>query len=153
MKYLLFLIIISMFLEVFSIGLIVPVMMSILNQDITTLLPLTEPILNYIGSYKNGKDLDDMVMWYKKFAEWAEDQGDVYDNMTVALLSPYFNSDMAALDVVWVNNWPTPVEQFKGLETWVTGGGDKLLKSLPSENSAQVDAWQWTIHIFEWQQI
>ena len=51
-----FLIIISMFLEVFSIGLIVPVMMSILNQDITTLLPLTEPILNYIGSYKN-KDL------------------------------------------------------------------------------------------------
>ena len=45
-----------MFLEVFSIGLIVPVMMSILNQDITTLLPLTEPILNYIGSYKN-KDL------------------------------------------------------------------------------------------------
>ena len=75
----------------------------------------------------------------------AGDQGDVYDNMTVALLSPYFNSDMAALDVVWVNNWPSPVEQFKGLETWVTGGGDKLLKSLPSENSAQVDAWQWTI--------
>ena len=54
--FLFFLIIISMFLEVFSIGLIVPVMMSILNQDITTLLPLTEPILNYIGSYKN-KDL------------------------------------------------------------------------------------------------
>ena len=54
--FLFFLIIISMFLEVFSSGLIVPVMMSILNQDITTLLPLTEPILNYIGSYKN-KDL------------------------------------------------------------------------------------------------
>jgi len=108
-----------------------------------------EPVVNkaeyYIGSYKNGKDLDDMVMWYNKFADWAEDQGDVYDNMTVALLSPYFNSDMAALDVVWVNNWPSPVEQFKGLETWVTGGGDKLLKSLPSENSSQVDAWQWTI--------
>ena len=52
---------------------------------------------------------------------------------------------MAALDVVWVSNWPSPVEQFKGLETWVTGGGDKLLKSLPSENSSQVDAWQWTI--------
>ena len=34
--FLFFLIIISMFLEVFSIGLIVPVMMSILNQDITT---------------------------------------------------------------------------------------------------------------------
>ena len=99
----------------------------------------------YIGSYKDGKDLDDMVMWYNKFADWAEDQGEVYDNMTVALLSPYFNSDMGALDVIWVSNWPTSVEQFKGLETWVTGGGDKLLRSLPSENSAQVDAWQWTI--------
>ena len=108
-----------------------------------------EPAVNkaeyYIGTYKTGKDLDDMVAWYNKFANWAEDQGDVYDNMTVALLTPYFNSEMAAIDVVWVNNWPSPVEQFTGLETWVTGGGDKLLKSLPSENSAQVDAWQWTI--------
>ena len=108
-----------------------------------------EPVVNkaeyYIGSYKNGKDLDDMVMWYNKFAAWAEDQGDVYDGMTVALLTPYFNNDMSALDVVWVSNWPSPVEQFKGLETWVTGGGDKLLKSLPSKNSSQVDAWQWTI--------
>ena len=108
-----------------------------------------EPAVNkaeyYIGTYKTGKDLDDMVAWYNKFADWAEDQGDVYDNMTVALLTPYFNSEMAAMDVVWVNNWPSPVEQFTGLETWVTGGGDKLLKSLPSENSAQVDAWQWTI--------
>ena len=34
-----------MLLEVFSIGLIVPVIMTILNQDVTTLLPLTEPIL------------------------------------------------------------------------------------------------------------
>ena len=94
-----------------------------------------EPVVNkaeyYIGTFKNGKDLDDMAMWYKKFADWAEDQGDVYDSMTVALLSPYFNSDLSAIDVIWVNNWPSPVEQFKGLETCVTGGGDKLLKSLP----------------------
>ena len=70
-----------------------------------------EPIVNkaeyYIGTYNNGKDLDDMVMWYKKFADWAEDQGDVYDTMTVALLTPYFNSDLSAVDVVWVNNWPS----------------------------------------------
>ena len=108
-----------------------------------------EPVENkaeyYIGTYNNGKDLDDMVMWYKKFADWAEDQGDVYDTMTVALLTPYFNSDLSAVDVVWVNNWPSSVEQFKGLETWVTGGGDKLLRTLPSTNSEQVDAWQWTI--------
>ena len=108
-----------------------------------------EPVINkaeyYMGTYKNGKDLNDMVNWYNKFADWADDQDGVYDNMTVALLSPYFNSDMSAIDVIWVNNWPSPVEQFKALETWVTGGGDKLLKTLPSVNSEQVDAWQWTI--------
>ena len=41
-----------------------------------------EPAVNkaeyYIGTYKTGKDLDDMVAWYNKFADWAEDQGDVY---------------------------------------------------------------------------
>ena len=79
----------------------------------------------YIGSYKNGKDLDDMVMWYKKFADWAESGRCVrqYDGCASFTL---LNSDMAALDVVWVSNWPSPVEQFKGLETWVTGGGDKF---------------------------
>ena len=39
-----------------------------------------EPVVNkaeyYIATFKNGKDLDDMAMWYKKFADWAEDQGD-----------------------------------------------------------------------------
>ena len=90
-----------------------------------------EPVVNkaeyYIGSYKNGKDLDDMVMWYKKFADWAEDQGDV-DNMTVAILSPYFNSDMAALMLCGSIIGLHLVEQFKGLENWVTDGGDKLVK-------------------------
>ena len=38
-----------------------------------------------------------------------------------------------------------PSEQFAGMETWVTGGGAELLKSLPVTNSQQVDTWQWTV--------
>ena len=65
--------------------------------------------------------------------------------MTVAILQPQFHSNMGALDVMWVNTFPTPSEQFTGLETWVTGGGAKLLDSLPVTNSQQVDTWQWTL--------
>ena len=99
----------------------------------------------YMGTFNKGKDMDDLVAWYGKFAKWAEGQGDVYDNMTVAILTPQFHSNMGALDAMWVNTFPTPSEQFTGMETWVTGGGLSLLKSLPVTNSQQVDTWQWTV--------
>ena len=72
-------------------------------------------------------------------------QGDVYDNMTVAILQPQFHSNLGSVDAMWVNTFPTPGEQFTGMETWVTGGGADLLKSLPVTNSQQVDTWQWTV--------
>ena len=108
-----------------------------------------EPVPNkaeyYSGNFNKGKDMNDLVAWYGKFAKWAEGQGDVYDNMTVAILTPQFHSNMGALDTMWVNTFPTPSEQFTGMETWVTGGGLSLLKSLPVTNSQQVDTWQWTV--------
>ena len=88
----------------------------------------------YMGTFNKGKDMDDLVAWYGKFAKWAEGQGDVYDNMTVAILTPQFHSNMGALDTMWVNTFPTPSEQFTGMETWVTGGVLSLLKSLPVTN-------------------
>ncbi len=42
----------------------------------------------YIGTFNKGKDVDDLAAWYGKFAQWAEGQGDTYDNMTVAILQP-----------------------------------------------------------------
>ena len=107
--------------------------------------PETNKAEYYIGTYNKGKDFDDLAEWYGKFAKWAEGQGDIYKNMTVAILQPQFHSNMGALDVMWVNTFPTPSEQFTGLETWVTGGGAKLLDSLPVTNSQQVDTWQWTL--------
>ena len=65
--------------------------------------------------------------------------------MTVALLQPYFHSDMSSADVMWVNTWPSPSSQFNAMQTWITEGGPKLLESLPVTNSRQVDTWQWTI--------
>ena len=65
--------------------------------------------------------------------------------MTVAILQPQFHSNLGSVDAMWVNTFPTPGEQFTGMETWVTGGGAELLKSLPVTNSQQVDTWQWTV--------
>ena len=99
----------------------------------------------YIGTFNKGKDVEDLADWYEDFAKWAEDMEGVYDSMTVAILQPYFSSDLDSHDVMWVNTWPGPGEQFNGLEKWITDGGAKLLKSLPVTNSQQIDTWQWTI--------
>ena len=85
----------------------------------------------YIGTFNKGKDVEDLSAWYEKFAKWADTKDGIYDSMSVAILQPYFHSNLAGIDVMWVNTWPTPGEQFKGLETWITDGGAYLLKSLP----------------------
>ena len=99
----------------------------------------------YIGSYKKGKDVDDLAAWYGKFADWAETKGSTFDKMSVAILTPYFSSELSTHDVMWVTNPPGPLEKFKGLQEWVTDGGPKLLKSLPVVNSQVLDTWQWVV--------
>ena len=99
----------------------------------------------YIGTFNKGKDIDDLVSWYEKFAKWTSTTDGTYNNMTVGLLQPYFHSALNDVDVMWVNTWPSPSEQFNGLQTWITGGGAKLLESIPVTNSQQVDTWQWIV--------
>ena len=107
-----------------------------------------EPEMNqaeyYIGHYNEGKDLEDLQKWYGKFAQWADKQGSTYDNMTVALLTPYFHSDLTSLDVIWANNWPDQVEQYAGLEAWMSGG-QKLLESLPVTNHTVTSTTQMVV--------
>ena len=98
----------------------------------------------YIGHYNKGKDLDDLIRWYGKFANWAEDKG-VYDDMTIGILTPYFHADLTLLDVMWVNNFPTQSAQYNALNAWMTQGGSELLKSLPVTNSRQVSTFQWVV--------
>ena len=96
--------------------------------------PEGNPAEYYIGTFNRGKDLDDLVNWYEKFSDWAEDKG-VYDDMSVAILTPYFNADLTAVDVVWVNMFSTQTEQYTALNAWMTQGGSKLMSSLPVTNS------------------
>tara|TARA_B100000029_G_scaffold41408_1_gene38531 strand:- start:104 stop:847 length:744 start_codon:yes stop_codon:yes gene_type:complete len=98
----------------------------------------------YIGNFNKGKDLDDLVKWYGKFSKWAEDKG-VYDDMSIAILTPYFHADLASMDAMWVNNFPTQSAQYAALNAWMTQGGPELLKSLPLTNSRQVSTFQWVI--------
>ena len=99
----------------------------------------------YIGSFKDGKDVDDLTAWYGKFAKWADSKGSTFDKMTVGILTPYFSSELSTHDVMWVTTSPSPSAQFNGLQEWVTGGGASLLKSLPVVNSQVLDTWQWTV--------
>ncbi len=98
----------------------------------------------YIGHFNKGKDLDDLTKWYEKFSKWAEDKG-VYDDMSIAILTPYFHADLTSLDVMWVNNFPTQSAQYAALNVWMTQGGPELLKSLPVTNNRQISTYQWVI--------
>tara|TARA_B100001123_G_scaffold298200_1_gene332577 strand:+ start:93 stop:836 length:744 start_codon:yes stop_codon:yes gene_type:complete len=98
----------------------------------------------YVGHFNKGKDLDDLTKWYEKFSNWAEDKG-VYDDMSIAILTPYFHADLTSLDVMWVNNFPTQSAQYAALNVWMTQGGPELLKSLPVTNNRQISTYQWVI--------
>ena len=99
----------------------------------------------FIGTYNTGKDLDDLVAWYNKFAKWTKGQDGAFDSMSTAILTPVFHSNLNAVEVMWSNNWPTPTAQFNGMEKWFTGGGPKLVESLPTTWSEAIDAWQWVV--------
>jgi hypothetical protein len=99
----------------------------------------------YIGTFKKGKGVDDLAAWYEKFNAWTETKGNLFDQMSVAILTPYFSSELSTHDVMWVTNTPGPEVQFKGLQEWVSDGGPKLLKSLPVVNSSVLDTWQWVV--------
>jgi hypothetical protein len=99
----------------------------------------------FIGKFKKGKDMSDLVAWYNKFAEWAGTQDGAFDSMSTALMTPVFHSDLKSIEVMWSNNWPTPTAQYNGMEKWMLNGGPKLAESLPARWSEAIDAWQWVI--------
>jgi hypothetical protein len=99
----------------------------------------------FIGTYNQGKDFGDLVAWYGKFAKWAEGQDGAFDKMSTALLTPVFHSDLSSVEVMWSNNWPTPTDQFNGMQKWFLDGGPKLAESLPTTWSEAIDAWQWVV--------
>ena len=51
--------------------------------------------------------------------KWAEGQGDVYDKYDCSYIDTTISFKHDTLDTMWVNTFPTPSEQFTGMETWV----------------------------------
>ena len=45
----------------------------------------------YVSTFKEGKDMDDMMRWAEKFNMWA-DETDHFKNYIAALLVPYYHN-------------------------------------------------------------
>ena len=67
--------------------------------------------------------MEDLTAWYGKFAEWADSKGNTFDKMSVAILTPYFSSDLSTHDVMWVTNTPW---SFRAIY-WSAGMGDRWI--------------------------
>ena len=82
----------------------------------------------YVSTFKEGKDMDDMMRWAEKFNMWA-DETDHFENYIAALLVPYYHNGENPHDFVWVGISPNPEEMHKGNDRWFNEG-TKLLEEL-----------------------
>ena len=82
----------------------------------------------YVSVFKDGKDMDDMMNWAKKWNKWAS-SSDEFKDYTAALLVPYYHSGEDPHDFVWVGISPNPEAHFRGNDHWFNNG-QKLLTEL-----------------------
>ena len=82
----------------------------------------------YVSVFKDGKDMDDMMRWAKKWNSWADKTDDLKDYRS-AMLVPYYHSGEQPHDFVWVGISPNPEAHFKGNDHWFNNGA-KLLAEL-----------------------
>ena len=82
----------------------------------------------YVSVLKEGKDMDDMMMWAKKWDKWASSSDELKD-YTAAILVPYYHSGENPHDLVWVGISPNPEAHFRGNDHWFNNG-QKLLTEL-----------------------
>ncbi len=102
----------------------------------------------YVGKFKKGKDLDDLIAWSKKWSKWASsgEAAEIYKDYNVTLLVPYYIGDLTSVDYVWAGVSPDATSHFAGNEYWFKNGG-QLLSQLPVENTRVTDTWQWQISL------
>lgn len=100
----------------------------------------------YISTFKEGKDMDDMMRWSKEWAKWASagDAGEAFKEYRASMLVPMYGNNLNAVDFIWVGITPNPEEQYKGNDYWFANGND-LLKKLPVTNNQVIDTWQRTV--------
>ncbi len=75
----------------------------------------------YVSSFKEGKDMDDMMKWAAKWTKWAEESEALKDYRS-AMLVPYYHSGELPHDFVWVGISPNPEAHYGGNDYWINNG-------------------------------
>ena len=91
----------------------------------------------YFSTFKDGKDMDDMMRWAEKWEKWAT-TGDAAENADywASMLIPYYQS-LDQLDFVWLGINTNPEMQAIGNDYWVQNGG-KTFRELPLTNAQTI---------------
>ena len=58
----------------------------------------------YFSTFKDGKDMDDMMRWAEKWEKWATtgDAADANADYRASMLIPYYGESLDQLDFVWL---------------------------------------------------
>ena len=100
----------------------------------------------YVSTFKEGKDMDDMMRWAEKWTKWAE-ESDAFKDYRSAMLVPYYHSGELPHDFVWVGISPDPEAHYGGNDYWVNNGGKLLseLNTILESGNQVIYTWQRTV--------
>lgn len=110
--------------------------------------PMYEPNVAeyYVSSFKDGKDMDDMMKWAEKWRKWAT-TGDAMEpnaDYRASMLVPYYGVNLDTFDLLWLGINTNPELQAAGNDYWVQNGG-KLQEELPVNTPQVINTWQRTV--------
>ena len=100
----------------------------------------------YVSSFKDGKDMDDMMKWAEKWKKWATtgEAAEANADYRSSILVPYYGVKLDTFDFLWLGINTTPEDQAIGNDYWFQNGG-KLLEDLPVTNAQVINTWQRTV--------
>ena len=102
----------------------------------------------YFSTFKDGKDMDDMMRWAEKWEKWA-DETDLLANADyrASMLIPYYHGGEDQHDFVWLGISTNPEEMHKVM-TVGSMKGTKLLAELNKildQGNQTIYTWQRTV--------
>lgn len=110
--------------------------------------PVYEPNVAeyYVSSFKQNKDMDDMMKWAEKWKKWATTGDAVEPNADyrASMLVPYYGVNLDTFDFIWLGINSNPEKQASGNDYWVQNGS-KLLNELPVNTPQVINTWQRTV--------
>ena len=83
----------------------------------------------YVSSFKDGKDMDDMMKWVEKWNRWMDATDET--NYTAAMLFPRYRTPTTEFDMIWVGHVKNSEMLGKGNDNWLSGSNRSLRESIP----------------------